>query len=72
VQKLHDNYSESKGRFFLQNESIRITNRIANWNALAVSLLLSARRAGDIDRLVHGAVRIAAAAPQQQMWAVPR
>ena len=31
--------SESKGRFFLQNESIRITNgiesiRIANWNAL--------------------------------------
>ena len=31
VQKLHDNYSESKGRFFLQNESIeniRITYRI--------------------------------------------
>jgi len=31
--------SESKGRFFLQNESIRIdshnkSNRIANWNAL--------------------------------------
>jgi len=26
--------SESKGRFFLQNESIHITNRIANWNAL--------------------------------------
>jgi len=31
--------SESKGRFFLQNESIRTTNqiesiRIANWNAL--------------------------------------
>jgi len=31
--------SESKGRFFLLNESIRITNRIesipiANWNAL--------------------------------------
>ena len=31
--------SESKGRFFLQNESIRVTNgiesiRIANWNAL--------------------------------------
>jgi len=25
---------ESKGQFFLQNESIRITNRIANWNAL--------------------------------------
>ena len=27
--------SESKGRFFLQNESIRIESiRIANWNAL--------------------------------------
>ena len=26
--------SESKGRFFLQNESIRITIQIANWNAL--------------------------------------
>jgi len=33
--------SESKGRFFLLNESIRIdshneSNRIANWNALVV------------------------------------
>ena len=39
--------SESKGRFFLQNESIRITNRvesirIANWNVLFSGTLLSA------------------------------
>ena len=38
--------SESKGRFFLQNESIRITNRIesiriANWNALTNRILQS-------------------------------
>jgi len=41
--------SESKGRFFLQNESIRITNRfdshnesirIANWNALLCTMML--------------------------------
>ena len=36
--------SESKGRFLLQNESIRITNRIesiriANWNALLTKSL---------------------------------
>jgi len=28
-----------KADFFLQNESIRITNRIANWNALPDGLM---------------------------------
>jgi len=42
--------SESKGRFFLQNESIRIDShnesiRIANWNALVSSSRAAARRA---------------------------
>jgi len=33
--------SESKGRFFLQNEYIRIdSNRIANWNTLLITCLL--------------------------------
>jgi len=39
--------SESKGRFFSQNESIRITNRlesirIANWNALLAAIPFTA------------------------------
>jgi len=41
--------SESKGRFFLLNESIRITNRIesiriANWNALLGSPLTTMQK----------------------------
>ena len=39
--------SESKGRFFYKTnrfESIRITNRIANWNALLVIISLHAYR----------------------------
>ena len=40
-------------------------------HAAATGLLLWARRAGDIDHLLHNR-RSAAAAPQQQMRAVPR
>ena len=47
--------SESKGRFyfFLRNEqfeSIRITNQIANWNALTVS--------GDTQQVHHGSSKM--------------
>jgi len=37
----------------------------------AAGLLLGARRAGDIDRLLHGR-RHSSTGPQQQMWVVPR
>ena len=63
---------ETVGRLFVR-PSVRPI--IRPLHATAPGLLLWARRAGNIDRLLHGR-RSAAAAPQhgaqQQMWAVPR
>ena len=62
---------ETVGRLFVR-PSVRPI--IRPLHATAPGLLLWARRAGNIDRLLHGR-RSAAAAPQQgaqqQMWAVP-
>jgi len=54
--------SELKGRFFLQNESIRITNqiesiRIANWNALVWCVGEQWRRQGVVRRRAPSKMR---------------
>jgi len=41
-------------------------------HAAAAGLLLCARRAADVDRLLHGRRSAAAPAPQQQIRAVSR